>query len=433
MIRLGLVGIALGLAATPVAAQIVGPPHVFSPNTVISSTEVNANFAAIYAAALNRAAGTMTGRLLFSPDNTHDIGSPANRPRDFYLGRNATIGGLLTLTGGIAGSGAGLTGIPETAITDGTLLARVGDNETISGTYTFTSGAGLRLANNAAQYWMVSNGAPVNARKWRFDANFGGVGSMALLTIDDAEGTAGLAFSMSRTATAVTAIAFGAPTSVSGATTPLSVNRTGSDGALVNFDRDSGTVGSVSVAGGVVAYNTFLGAHYTQLEAGQVAPAAGTVVVSTGRVIPLKPRTLTRQATDGGERDDGSGRFVYVAPSARRNQKGVYGVWHAALGQTAAAMAWGDPEAAVYQVAGVGLGPGVWVTDTCGPIANGDWLATSPIAGLAERQCGAGGTYDNVARDYTLGKALTDVDWSRVPRDADGVRKVRIPVIITAG
>ncbi len=57
-------------------------------------------------------ANTSYAPLLFSADNTHDIGAAgATRPRDFYLARDATIGGLLTVTGfgshSMTSSGAG--------------------------------------------------------------------------------------------------------------------------------------------------------------------------------------------------------------------------------------------------------------------------------------------------------------------------------------
>jgi hypothetical protein len=46
------------------------------------------------------AEGTLSTSLLFTADNTYDIGaSGATRPRDFFLGRNATIGGTLAVTG----------------------------------------------------------------------------------------------------------------------------------------------------------------------------------------------------------------------------------------------------------------------------------------------------------------------------------------------
>src|SRR3954454_22316785 len=44
----------------------------------------------------------LSQNLTFSPDNTYDLGaSAANRPRDFYLGRNALVGGTLGVTGAV--------------------------------------------------------------------------------------------------------------------------------------------------------------------------------------------------------------------------------------------------------------------------------------------------------------------------------------------
>jgi hypothetical protein len=65
----------------------------------------------------------------------------------FSAGINVT--GTVTATT-FSGSGASLTNIPETAITDGALLARVGDTETITGSWTFSSppfAAGTNFSN----------------------------------------------------------------------------------------------------------------------------------------------------------------------------------------------------------------------------------------------------------------------------------------------
>jgi hypothetical protein len=59
---------------------------------------------------LNLAGGTLTGNLLFSTDNTLDIGATgATRPRDF-LGRNAAIAGTLNVTGHVTVEGVTSTG-----------------------------------------------------------------------------------------------------------------------------------------------------------------------------------------------------------------------------------------------------------------------------------------------------------------------------------
>jgi hypothetical protein len=523
-LRLALVVLCLAGLAEPAAGQIAGPANVFTTGTTIVASEVNTNFSTVYANALNRTGGTMTGALVFSADNTHDIGaSGTTRPRDLFLGRNATIGGTLSVTGAVTFGGAvtfsgGANSIPETAITDGAVLARLAGNETISGAYTFTSTTGLSVSSTQPIVKLIESGATANEGRWRLIADGD---ALTLQALNDAESSSTNVFTTSRTGHTIDTVTFGATQTVvqpcsgggcatapslavagaltsgislaidgsgaarsvgtailawnsggvtitgaialsssagvglavdsSGGSTPVVFNRVGGDGTIVEFESGGVSQGSVSIAGATTAYNTFMGAHYTQLRSGQSAPETGTLVVAAG-VINAKPRRLTRKVrildAEGlaiGEDtiDDGPApihpdaeRFVHVRPSSRRNQRGVYGVWFADLGRTAAGMSWGDPDAHVYQVAGVGLTT-AWVTDTCGQIETGNLLASSPREGLAERQCtvsvGGANGYDPVVRDYTLGKALVDVNWATVAPDADGVRKVRIPVVLMAG
>jgi hypothetical protein len=117
--------------AAPATAQVTGPPHVFVAGTVASPDEVNLNFSTIYAAACNRGGCTMTGNLLFSADNTIDIGaSGANRPRDLFLGRNAAIGGTLGVTGAATLSNtltvAGTSTLGALSATTGTFSSTLG-------------------------------------------------------------------------------------------------------------------------------------------------------------------------------------------------------------------------------------------------------------------------------------------------------------------
>jgi hypothetical protein len=195
---LRVLALVLALAA-PAAGQVSGPPHVFVAGTVASPDEVNLNFSTIYDAACNRGGCTMTGA--FSGVNgtfSGTLGVTGNTTLGGTLGvtgastlaaLSATTGsfsstlavtGAATLTstlavnstsaaaidvaGGITAgsgnvgivdttgkipaisstffaslSGANLTSIPEAAITDGAILARVAANETISGTYSFTT------------------------------------------------------------------------------------------------------------------------------------------------------------------------------------------------------------------------------------------------------------------------------------------------------
>lgn len=73
--------------------------YTFVGGTRALASQVNSNFSTLSTRALDKTGDTMTGHLLFT-DATYDIGATgATRPRDFYLSRNATIGGTLDVTG----------------------------------------------------------------------------------------------------------------------------------------------------------------------------------------------------------------------------------------------------------------------------------------------------------------------------------------------
>lgn len=83
--------------------------------------------------------------LLFATDNAVDIGaSGATRPRDFFLGRNATVGGLLTLAGGQLAFPAA-----QAASADANTLD---DYEEGTWTPTDASGAGLTFSVGSGTY-----------------------------------------------------------------------------------------------------------------------------------------------------------------------------------------------------------------------------------------------------------------------------------------
>jgi hypothetical protein len=86
-----LLGIALALLlATGVAsAQLGSPPFTFTAGTIISPDEVNTIVNAVYANALNRTGGTMTGTLttraiVADGNNTRDLGASGTRWAAFY-------------------------------------------------------------------------------------------------------------------------------------------------------------------------------------------------------------------------------------------------------------------------------------------------------------------------------------------------------------
>ena len=73
--------------------------YTFVAGTRALASQVNSNFSTLSTRALDKTGDTMTGDLKFT-DATYDIGkSGLTRPRDFFLSRNATIGGTLAVTG----------------------------------------------------------------------------------------------------------------------------------------------------------------------------------------------------------------------------------------------------------------------------------------------------------------------------------------------
>lgn len=94
-------------------------------------------------------------------------------------------------------SGANLTGIVETAITDGSILARVASTETISATWTFTSGVtNLSAASPFLNY--IATGQASNNQFWRTGIS----GSTWFLSaLDDAGSSGNFAIQVSRSGT----------------------------------------------------------------------------------------------------------------------------------------------------------------------------------------------------------------------------------------
>jgi hypothetical protein len=68
---------------------------------------------------------------------------------------NETITGNWSFVGTLTADGANITNIPETAITDGVLLARVADNESITGTWSFVGN--IAKIRNVSYVWPGSN------------------------------------------------------------------------------------------------------------------------------------------------------------------------------------------------------------------------------------------------------------------------------------
>ena len=212
-LKVGFVGFLLLVFAGTASAQIT-IPNVFTSGTTIKASEVNANFTAVGTGALNRTGGTMTGNLPFGSDNTNDIGaSGATRPRRIYVGTEVVsplftgsisgttgtfsgalqglslaLGGAITgattinasgtVTGGtFSGSGASLSSIPETALTDGAVYPRLAGTETVSGDWTFSHGTTPITVSTGTSAFQAVTGTTANFSSTVTGATFSGSGA----------------------------------------------------------------------------------------------------------------------------------------------------------------------------------------------------------------------------------------------------------------
>ncbi|MBU1125434.1 MAG: hypothetical protein KKC84_05375, partial [Candidatus Omnitrophica bacterium] len=144
---------------------------------------------------------------------------------------------------------------------------------------------------------------------------------------------------------------------------------------FMKFDSTSGTEGSIAgtASAGVIAYNTFTGSHWTKIDD------------KTG----LKPNMLL-EAT--GEKFMSKEQLVKSRICATKKSQAVYGVF----GGT------NDEGNDLVLALGTGF---IWVTNTNGDIAVGDYLQASGVPGIAEKQD------DDILHNYSVAKALEPVVW----------------------
>jgi hypothetical protein len=221
---------------------------------------------------------------------------------------------------------------------------------------------------------------------------------------------------------------------------PLAVNRS-ADGTIVDFESADTVEGSISIAGNTTSYNAFMGSHYTQLKDGQKTPPVGAIVVATGEIIACEShielldtkakktkgksgvKVITRDVS-GVERKE---YFSYIELASQGADKRVYGVYHAKLSDDSRGQSFGEDNKPVHQIASVGLYK-VRVTDTNGDITGGDYIQSSIRLGEGEKQD------DDVLHNYTVAKAIIDVDWDAVAVDQElGYKWKLIPATLHCG
>jgi hypothetical protein len=185
---------------------------------------------------------------------------------------------------------------------------------------------------------------------------------------------------------------------------------------FIDFRSTSGSEGSIAGTGvaGVIAYNTFTGSHYTQVEAAdRVELRVGMLLEATGEPMTQIPgKTRLRLEPAKLHRDKDTDQEVIIperyisetfeaAPkpylvksriSRTKGSKAAYGVY----GGT-------DKEGRDLVLA---LGTGLcYVTKTSRKIEVGDYLISSAVPGMMEAQA------DDIYRNSTVAKAMASPVW----------------------
>lgn len=201
VLLLGLLG---SVPATSFAQITI--PNVFTPQTRILSSEVNANFAELGSKSLNRTGGTMTGTLttqLIVPDGTgtRALGATGTRWSGIF-GVNGDFSGTLNVTGAVTGglsatfssatAGANFFDVRSTNNGSATsAVVRVGNDAVanvggFAATSTGFTPAGAFLADAAVLFSNRVGGLSIGAHDATGEIRFYSGGQTVRVTIDNA-------------------------------------------------------------------------------------------------------------------------------------------------------------------------------------------------------------------------------------------------------
>ena len=182
----------------------------------------------------------------------------------------------------------------------------------------------------------------------------------------------------------------------------IAVNRTGSDGVLMEFFRSGASVGDITVASGTVSYNAFTGSHY----------AIANKPIEKGTLVSMTGNNQHAKGLPSSE-------IIYgIAPTSIANDPAVLGAY-LSIREPEQVSNTNNPSL----VMAVGNGE-MWVTNLGGNIRPGDYLISSSVPGHAMRDAGMFDT------SYVVARAAENVDWETVEPDPtlDGAKQKKITV-----
>ena len=319
------------------------------------------------------------------------------------------VGGEATITGGTGGA-ATAAGTTRTGGAGGAVTIKPGTGGAASAGTTNNAGAGgaLNLYGGLGGTGTTANGAGGAIKFFTSIANAAAAERARFDGIDFMIGrttSPGARFSVESADNEITTIF---------QINAVSASITAAD-YFTQYWNSTASIGSVSgtATAGLIAYNTFTGAHYVQLENELDVIETGKIVVANGKLLV----------------SDGTEYLPEIKESETQKDKRVFGVFSGLVSKPCRGQAFheehnvercsdvegeeqrvcsfyqGSNDKALYQVLSLGTGQ-IWVTNTNGNIEVGDYICTSSVKGYGEKQD------DDLLHNYTVAKATENVDWS---------------------
>jgi hypothetical protein len=181
-------------------------------------------------------------------------------------------------------------------------------------------------------------------------------------------------------------------------------NRRNTDGEIIQFAQSGTTVGSISVASGVVSYNAFTGSHY----------GVSSDNIEEGKLVVMNGSNTWLHGKEGSE-------VLYgISENTKANDPAVMGAYLGILESSKP-----NDNNNPYLIMADGNGE-MWVADNGQNLSPGDMLISSDIKGHAMKDIG------QFAESYVIAKVAEPVDWQNVTETIDGVKHRKVSVLFTS-